>query len=123
MVDVGLGNQVYVAWFSRDERHIDDSERGRYKVWVSSYESNAPSQTPVSRPMPVPIEASIESERATLVPTRAPGHSDLADTSGLPPGLYTDSDDIGRLLLALAPVGLVLLPIVVLRLAKFKLRG
>jgi len=114
-IDVGAGNKVYATWFTRDERHITDSERGRYKIWVSSYEADAPPKAPVSLPTPTPTPALDVPGQATPTPIPMPVPVIVPDTFGLPSGLDTDSDDVGRLILALSPVALILLIIVALR--------
>ena len=121
-IDVGMGNKVYATWFTRDERHIHDSERGRYKVWVSSYQASAPFQTPVPFPTlsvtltPDALGSAAPDSTTAPTPVIAPG------SSGLPPGLYTESDEIGQLLLALSPIAVILLIIVALRLGWFRHR-
>lgn len=118
-IDVGAGNQVYATWFTRDERHIWDSEKGRYKVWVSSYQTDAPLYIPTLFPASSPtLTLEIVEEKSSPVPTLSrlvtPGNS------GLPSGLYTESDEIFQLLLALSPVCLVILIVVAFRWAKFR---
>ena len=44
------------------------------------------------------------------------------ESSGLPPGLYTESDEVGQLILALSPIAVVVLIIVVLRSGLFRRR-
>jgi ligand-binding sensor domain-containing protein len=116
-IDVGVGNLVHATWFTRDEMHITDSERGRYKVWESFYQADAPSQTPVPLP-PTPTPASAALEQTTSTPDVTPTPTIAVDTSGLPPGLYTESDEVGLLLLALSPVAVVVLAIAGLRLGR-----
>jgi hypothetical protein len=119
-VDVGLGNKVYATWFTRDQEHIWNSERGRYKVWSSSYQAEAPPQTPVSISSPVLTQPPVASEQATATPVTTPTPAIVTNTSGLPPGLYTEGDEIGRLLLALSPIAVVVLAVVALRLGWFR---
>jgi hypothetical protein len=114
-IDVGAGNQVYATWFARDEKHIDDSERGRYKVWVSSYQASAPSQTPVPVPTPTSTPALDVSGKAVGTPTPTPPPAIDPDSSGLPAGIFTESDEIAQLVLALSPVAAVLLFVIGLR--------
>jgi ligand-binding sensor domain-containing protein len=121
-IDVGAGNQVYATWFTRDEKHINESERGRYKVWTSFYQANAPSDTPLSPPKPIPTVASDVLEQATPAPVLTPTPLIALDGSGLPPGLDTESDEIGRLLVALSPIAAILLVIVALRIGRSRRR-
>jgi sugar lactone lactonase YvrE len=120
-IDVGAGNKVYATWFTRDEKHIHDSERGRYKVWVSSFQASAPSQTPIPAPAPTSTLPSAP-EQATPIPVMTPELGIAPDSSGLPSGLRTENDEIGQLILALSPAVVVLLAVVVLRLSRFRRR-
>lgn len=122
-VDVGLGSNVYATWFIRDERHIWDSERGRYKVWVSSFQASAPPQTPIPLPTPTLVPVADALGQATPAPTVTSIAGIALDSSGLPPGLDTESDEIGRLVLALSPVAVVLLVVVALRFGRLKRPG
>ena len=119
-IAVGAGNQVYATWFTRDERHIEDPDRGRYKVWVSFYESGAPLQmaAPLPSPSPTPVLDAIDI--ATPTPAAFPALDGGLEGSGLPPGLYTESDEVGQLVLALSPIVLILLVIIALRFSWFK---
>jgi ligand-binding sensor domain-containing protein len=121
-IDVGAGNQVYATWFTRDEKHLYDTERGRYKVWVSSYQADAPSQTPIPLVTPIPTLTPEAPDQIALNSTTTPALVVPPDGSGLPPGLYTESDEIGRLILALSPVVVIALIITALRLGWFKRR-
>jgi hypothetical protein len=121
-IDVGAGNKVYTTWFTRDEKHIYDSERGRYKVWVSSYQADAPFQTPIPVPTPIPTLAPEASDQIALNPTTTPALVVPRDGSGLPPGLDTESDEIGQLILALSPIIVIVLIITALRLGWFRRR-
>lgn len=120
-IDVGAGNRVYATWFTRDEKHIHDSDQGRYKVWVSSYQADAPAQTPAPTWTPTP-PASSDLEPTAFLPTATPTPILAPDTSGLPPGLYTESDEVGQLLLALSPIAIVVLAVVALRSGLFRRR-
>ena len=121
-IDVGAGNQVYATWFTRDERHITDSERGRYKIWVSSYQASAPPQTPVPLPTATPTLAPEAPGQATPDLTTTPMPVIAPDTSGLPPGLDTESDEVVRLILSLSPIVVILLIIAALRFSRFRRR-
>lgn len=122
-VAVGAGNQVYAVWFTRDERHVDDSEHGRYKVWVSSFTADAAPQAPP----PLPSSTSIATPAANIggseashtpTPTQAAGQV----TSEPPQGIYTENDELGQLVLALSPILLILI-VVALRLRLFSRHG
>ena len=119
-IAVGAGNQVYATWFTRDERHIEDPDRGRYKIWVSYYESDAPQQMADPLPTPSPTPTLDTTDSATPTPTVTPALGEGLDGSGLPPGLYTESDEVGQLIIALFPIILILLVIIALRFSWFK---
>jgi ligand-binding sensor domain-containing protein len=121
-IAVGAGNKVYATWFTRDEKHINDSARGRYQIWVSSYQADAPPQTPAPVPTPIPTLTLDASNQIALNSTTTPTPAVLQDDSELPPGLYTESDEIGQLILALSPVIVVVLIITALRLGWFSRR-
>jgi hypothetical protein len=121
-IDIGAGNQVYATWFTRDEKHIHDSDRGRYKVWVSSYQADAPLQTPVPILTPIPPLTPEASDQIALNSTAAPALAVPQDDSGLPSGLYTENDEVGQLLLALSPITVIVLIIAALRLGWFRRR-
>jgi len=121
-IEIGAGNQVYATWFTRDQKHIEDPDHGRYKIWVSFYEASAPPQTPFPSPVVASTAESGTPEQAKPTPTATPVSIIVPADSGLPPGLDTESDEIGRLALALSPTIIVLLAIVVLRLRKPRYR-
>jgi len=121
--DVGAGNKVYVTWFSRDEKHINDSERGRYKIWVSFYQADAPSQTPVPVPTSAPTPAPDALGQDGSTPTSTPTPLVVPDSSPLPPGIFTESDEVARLALALAPIAVVVLVIFAVRFGKLRRCG
>jgi hypothetical protein len=114
-IDVGAGNKVYAIWFTRDKEHIHISERGKYKIWASFYQADAPSKTPVPAQTPPPAVATGAPTQTTSLPTAAPTPVKPSDESGLPPGLYTESDEIGRLMVALLPTAAIVLITVALR--------
>jgi hypothetical protein len=64
-IAVGLGNQLHVVWFIRDEAHIWDSGGGtEYQVFYSKSLSSAPAVNPVVPPDPV--------IRMAVTPTHTP---------------------------------------------------
>ena len=108
------GNQLYAAWFTREE-DVYDAMASR-KVWYSSSLSSAPGQPitpwPTLTPEP-PIVTPSPTATITPYPTVSVG------SAGLPDGLYTDSDDAARLALALSPVALLFLVLMAIRLNWF----
>ena len=115
---VHAGNQLHAAWFTR-EGSIWDQTANR-EVWYANAQSNTPHQavtpmptftavSPTATPSPTPM--------ATIYPTLEP------DGTGLPDGLYTESDDVLRLAIALLPVALMVLVVVGIKMGWFsKLR-
>lgn len=100
-IAVGMGNSIHATWFTRDEAHIWDSERGHYQVWAARKQADAPLLTPVPTPafVPTPTSASATS----LVPTSTPLPA-IPQDSAPPSEIYTDFDDALRLLIALLPL-------------------
>ena len=95
---ISEGNKLHVAWFVRE----DVWAPGNREIWYSSSQSASPAQTPVppptSTPTPTATPLATATPTATPYPTLAPGGT------ALPDGLYTESDDLLRLLVGLAPV-------------------
>ena len=112
-IAISRGNQLHVAWFVREALWEDRTR----EIWYSSSQSAAPSQTPVPSPTPTstPTPAPLPSPTPTITPYPTLGPS----STDLPEGLYTDSDEALRLIIALSPVMLVILLIVVVRLGWF----
>lgn len=104
------GNQLHAAWFAR-EGSVWDSEANK-KVWYSRSQSSAPHQPVMplrtSTPKP-PIATPSPTSTVTPCPTVS------LENTGLPDGLYTESDDVFRLALALSPVALVVLIVVAVK--------
>lgn len=123
-IDIGQGNQAYATWFTRDERHIEDPERGRYKVWVSSFQAGAPPEAPPARPgLPSTSTPSSGDEGQAVRPTTTPYPQISADSSMPPAGLDTESDELGRLAVALLPVLAIVILIIGIRLGWPRRRG
>jgi BNR repeat-like domain/Two component regulator propeller len=112
-IAVGGGNRLFGIWFTRDKEHVWDSANGRYQVWASFLQTTAPAETPVPLPTRTPNPTSVSQPvlrpTATIAPTLAPG------VSGLPAGLKTESDDLVRMLVALAPLVVLVLILVASR--------
>lgn len=122
-IGVGVGNQVYATWFTRDKKHIWESERGRYKVWISFYQANAPHQTPLPHPTQTPTAVLIAQGPTAPPPTPTLPLDIGPGVVKLLPDLYTESDDVARLILAISPAVLILLAIVALRFGWLRRRG
>lgn len=99
-IAIGTGDAIHATWFTRDEAHIWESERGRYQVWAASMEAGVPSPappTPTSSPAASSVLATPSVPTATVFPTISPD-------SAPPRGIYSDWDDASRLAIALAPL-------------------
>jgi len=97
-VVISEGNKLHVAWFVRDNLW----EVGNYEIWYSSSQSASPAQTPV--PPPTSTPTSTATPLATATPTATPYPTLAPVGTALPDGLYTESDDLIRLLVGLVPV-------------------
>jgi hypothetical protein len=95
---ISEGNKLHVAWFVREV----SGEGGNYEVWYSSSQSASPAQTPV--PLPTSTPTPTATPLATATPTATPYPTLAPVGTALPDGLYTESDDLIRLLVGLAPV-------------------
>lgn len=93
------GNQLHATWFSREGSEYD--QEVNREIWYSKSQSAAPriEVTPVPSPTPKPPTPT-PSPPATATPFPTLSLQD----SGLPEGLYSETDDIQRLLIALLPV-------------------
>jgi hypothetical protein len=111
-VVIARGNQLHVAWFVRETLW----EGGNHEVWYSRSQTSSPPQTPVPPPTllptPMPQPSPTATPTATPYPTVAPGQ-----TTALPDGLNTESDELLRLLIGLAPVLILVMAIFAIRLA------
>jgi hypothetical protein len=110
---VGEGNHLHAAWGVLDEVIEGFSH---YDVWYSDSYSDAPAQTPVpvtptAVPLPSPTAAT-----PTLAPSPYP--TVPSGPSGLPSGLYTENDEVLRVVLSVSPVLLIIVLVVVLRRAR-----
>ena len=108
---IGGGNKLHVVWFDRYGSAFETSDR--LTVWYSSSQSASPAQTPVppptSTPTPTATPLATATPTATPYPTLAPGGT------ALPDGLYTESDDLLRLLVGLGPVLILVTAILAIR--------
>jgi hypothetical protein len=89
-----------------------DQDPGPHQVWYSSSQSTAPQQVvtplPTATPMP-PTPTPRPAPTATAYPTVSFDHM------GLPDGLYTESDEVFQLTIALSPVALLVLIMIAVR--------
>ena len=127
-VAVGNGNQIHVVWFVRDEAHIWDSGSGRYRVWYSKGEADAPFVNSVAIPTITPtsavtatkvIDPNLAELTATPVNTVEPtiSVSNVKPPDDLP---ANEMDYIGLLAKALFPSMLFVVGIVVVAVIRKK---
>jgi len=98
------GNQLHTVWFTREEDVW--SEEVDKEVWYSHSQSSALRQAvaPLLTPTPKPATPT-----PTVAPTVTPYPKLELEDTGLPDGLYTESDNVLQLAMALSPVALVIL--------------
>lgn len=117
---VGGGNQLHATWFIREDLWKDETP---HQVWYAHGQSQAPTETPVAPPTFTPSPQPTPTPKPISMSTAIP-HPELnSGTSGLPEGLYTESDDVLRLTVALSPVVLLVLVIVAIKLGWFRRPG
>jgi len=112
---IGKGNQLHVVWFVRDRLFGTDE----MDVFYSRLESDAPRVT-VALPLTL-------TPTPRVIPSPTPVPSAMAPTlaltaAGLPSGLYTEMDDVLRLALAVAPIAIVVLLLIAVRLGWIRRR-
>lgn len=71
-IAVGLGNQLHVVWFERDQANIWNPDSGRYSVWYAFNISNAPSVSPVRVKQTAPAFTITPTQQATATPSASP---------------------------------------------------
>jgi hypothetical protein len=81
-IAVGLGNQLEVAWFTRNVKDRYTSDYAEYQVWYSARQIDAPAVAPVAPP-PTATPPPTPAPTATLVPTPMPTLSAQAASAPL----------------------------------------
>jgi hypothetical protein len=125
-IAVGLGNQLHVTWFVRDQAHIFGGEgASRYRIWYAQKQIDAPAQTPVlvwptqeisqSLATPPDLEPTPEILDTTPTPTMAPALSQTV-TENL---VYSEQGYLQVVAFSLVPV----VALLALVLMVFKVRG
>lgn len=112
---ISQGNQLHVAWFVR-ESQWDSEGAGPHQVWYSHGESPAPHQAVTLLPTLTPLPSTATPAPA---PTTTPYPTIDPEDTGLPDGLYTESDDVLRLAIALSPLILVILAVTAVKMGWF----
>ena len=96
---IDRGNQLHATWFIGDSPWEPTTP---YQVWYAHGRSQSPAETPVPPPTSTPTPTA--TPLATATPTATPYPTLAPVGTALPDGLYTESDDLMRLLVGLAPV-------------------
>jgi len=117
-IAVGIGNQLHVVWFVRDQAHIWDSTNGQYEVWYSHGSSSAPAILPVALPqvtdMPAPTSiATPDSSPTLMVPNVNPtiAFTQSSDDTAM---VYTESGYLLVLAKSLFPAMLVIAVVIII---------
>jgi hypothetical protein len=53
-LEISAGNRLHLVWFVRDRYHVFDSENGRYQVWYTQTQVDAPAEAFAQRPTASP---------------------------------------------------------------------
>jgi hypothetical protein len=115
---VEKGNVLHVVWAVKESSPLGAQ---RIEVWYSTKQLASPAWTPVPTPVPLatPTLTPVPSPVSTATPYPTPG----GISGGLPTGLYTESDEVFRLAIALLPAVLVVVLVVLIKMGWFsKLR-
>jgi hypothetical protein len=105
------GNVLHVVWAVREllgyaPQQID--------IWHSMTQIKSPAWTPMPTPVPLPTPTFTPLPNPVLAVTPYPTLGSVS--TGLPNGLYTEHDDVLRLMVALSPVVLLLIVIAIIKL-------
>jgi len=113
VIGVGLGNQLHVAWFVRNEAAIFNSDRGQYTIWYSGRTIDAPSVTPIAEPT-LPPSATPPAVAQILTATPRPTATQVFISGQVDPTRqYTEQDYVMLVAISMAPVLLIVAGIVV----------
>lgn len=110
---VHAGNQLHATWFTREDPWEATMP---HQVWYAHGQSQSPAQRLAVHPTPTPtpearsLEPTVETTPASSSPDSHPTLT-FKDT-GLPDDVYTESDDVFMLMVALLPVASILLVVI-----------
>ena len=114
VISVGLGNQLHVAWFLRDQAHIFDSDNGLYSIWYSRSSALAPATAPAIYPTPTPLPTPTPmAALVTVVPTAPPVSSTFTPVAIS--SIVGEGQSMGIIALAAVPVLVLSLLVFLLR--------
>ena len=113
-IAISGGNKLHVVWYTKELSGYEEGQE--MQAWYSECQTSAPAQTPVPLPTPTPTATPLPPPTPTPTPTPLP--TIVPGTSGLPDAdaLYTEEDEVVWLLLAIAPVLVILVIILAVRL-------
>lgn len=116
---IDRGNQLHATWYIREELSEDLTP---HQAWYAHGQSQAPEETPIAPPTltPTPEPDVIGTATPIPTPTATPYPKLDSESTGLPEGLYTENDEVLRLMVALSPVAILILVIVAVKLRWFK---
>jgi len=113
VIAVGLGNELNVAWFIRNEAAIFDSDRGQYTVWYSRRVIDAPAATAIPRPTLPPSATPLPIAQVATVTPRPTATQVLISGEVDPTRPYGERDYIMLVAISVSPVLLLVAGIVV----------
>lgn len=113
---IGLGNQLHVVWFVRDQAHIWGGEGAfRYRIWYAKRPLEGPAQQPVVFPTLTPTSTAITASvsptlqtTSTPPPTSGPDLTASQIPAGAIPPAQVENRSLLLILEALIPVGLLM---------------
>lgn len=121
-IAVSQGNQLYAIWFTRDKKHIFDSDGGLYQVWYARGKSSAPSVQPITWPTPTPSPTSARvifstptpapTDTPTPIPTLDPSLSQIPVPVEATTSIYADNDEVLLFIKSLIPSVVVIIIII-----------
>lgn len=106
---IDRGNQLHATWFIRQDP-MDNTVP--HETWYAHGQSQALAETPAALPTRTPIPPT-PTRSTTATPTPYPTLN--PEDTGLPEGLYTESDDVLQLAIALSPAAIVILMILAVK--------
>lgn len=113
-IAVGLGNQLHVVWFLRDQAHIFDSDNGLYAIGYSRGIAPAPAVAPIVYPTPTPLpEPTATPVPIDTRPTSLPISPDFTPVSMT--SIVGEGQSMAIIALAVIPVLLIALAVFFLR--------
>jgi hypothetical protein len=113
-IAIGLGNQIHITWFQRDEAHIFDPDQGLYSIWYARGSAPAPTMTPMVYPTPTALPAPTATPLpVNVVATPLPVDPNFTDVTMSQ--LIGEGQSLGIIALASLPVILIAITAFLLR--------